>query len=850
MKSSNDFDTIFDTAIEQKPIEQKNDTMVVDEFDSIFESATTKSEYIEEVHEPTQKIHLEDINKTLEFPSKMPEEEISYNIDKFYSSEQKKNVFQQAVENTSSGLPVIGKYLPKLIESVPKEAKEYAQITKERWRKGYENPNNGLNWGQLMMQEKTLGQTKSDSEIIKKQYSKYKAKDYNFREDPLKHLWSKGVEMAPFMWESSLRGAKGAMEGSIAGGLAGLVVGGVDPTDIGFVALGAKVGAIYETLDYTMRVEGGGVMEDLINSGVSESTARSVAIPSGLISGGIELLQLDMLVTSPLRRMAAKKIISHPSVKKAITMGIKNYLKTYFTEIGEEGLQKMTTETFKTLGEYIDGKIPQKEMNAKGIAKRILKDVPNELKEAAKGMVFFPVGSAIQVTASGVSQANQKKTVAENRAEVIQDRDELETALDEAEQVVDEIVKETEAKPEEVIMPEEEVQAQQPQEEPLVAEAKKYKTAEEFVNAQGEVLYHQSQSKEDFSTFRQKGDEGYKKAYFSQAGEGIYFSSNKDLVQSKYGKDGGILKEVVITPKKTLDLGEFDAMYFDGKKMDEGDIVVENFKRSQKNEEPLSEPDIVLTNISKKAKKWLLEQGYDSVTGMKGEMWSAPETVVLDPSIIKTKSQLEAEWNKANKAQGDTTTTEKKKTTEAKDIIDYTKQGFSKHYEKVKKEYGFSEEGETYDKIQLKDQEKRAFNYAQKNPDKAMRIAYGVEEAPVKINKEAIATVVMKALSASGKVAQAEDIARRLSKSYSEAAQTLNIAKLNVNNGTKIRHNITTKRINAIGEKLGDVKNPQEAVKQEVEKRAKKRAQSVSNSMNNQQTTIQEIDSLIEELIC
>ena len=39
------------------------------------------------------------------------------------------------------------------------------------------------------------------------------------------------------------------------------------------------------------------------------------------------------------------------------------------------------------------------------------------------------------------------------------------------------------------------------------------------------------------------GDAGYKKAYYSQANEGIYFSPNKELVQSKYGKNGGTLIE-------------------------------------------------------------------------------------------------------------------------------------------------------------------------------------------------------------------------------------------------------------------------------------------------------------------
>lgn len=180
----------------------------------------------------------------------------------------------------------------------------------------------------------------------------------------------------------------------------------------------------------------------------------------------------------------------------------------------------------------------------------------------------------------------------------------------------------------------------------LISEAKKYPTPEEFVKAQVNA-YHQSQSKTPFSEFVQKGEKGYKKASYSQANEGIYFSPNKELVQSKYGKDGGVLVEAAVVPKKSLDLGDLDAMYFDGRKVNYSDIVTENFKREMQGLKPLPEPDIILTGISKKAKEWLTKNGYDAVEGMKGEMWSSPEIVALDKSVIKTKSQLTDLWKQA-----------------------------------------------------------------------------------------------------------------------------------------------------------------------------------------------------------
>lgn len=182
--------------------------------------------------------------------------------------------------------------------------------------------------------------------------------------------------------------------------------------------------------------------------------------------------------------------------------------------------------------------------------------------------------------------------------------------------------------------------------EPLAQEARKYKSAEEFVRAQGKPVYHQSISKVAFDTF----EEGKKRPAYSQADQGIYFSPDKTFVRGKYGSAGGATIDAFLFPKKVLDLGEYDAMYFNGKKLNAGDIVVENFKRAQRGVEPmLPDPDILLDTITPKAKQWLKENGYDMVEGMKGEMHTAPEIVVINPSIIKTKKQLADFWKQANK---------------------------------------------------------------------------------------------------------------------------------------------------------------------------------------------------------
>jgi len=517
---------------------------------------------------PEQTVYLSDVDKTLGFPSDAREDEISYEVDKFYKAEEKKSIAETVISNTAPFVPFVGRYLPGIIDKVPKEAKEFGEITKTRWRKGYEQPVSGMNWGQLMMGEKTLEQTKSDDAKIKGEYAQYDVKDYDWKTDPLKFLWGKGVEMAPFMWGSTVEGAKGAMAGASAGALAGVMVGGLDPSDLGFVAMGAKVGAVYKTLDYTMRVEGGGVMEELINDDVPEGTARAVALPAGLISAAIELLQLDMLISSPIRRVLAKKVIQNPTVKKAIMTGISSYLKTYFSEVGQEGIQKATTETFKILGLYVDGKIPASEMNALGIAKRILKDIPTELSEAAQGMVFFPLGGSVSIAVDEATQAvKAKKTVGENRQEAINDRDTLEEALDKAEVVVNDIMEqdkvEETAKEEPLLKPEEKAEVSVP----LAQEALKYDSADEFVESQTLVvanlgadgkIYYGKPGDLHFNLSEKHGEK-IRKDMNLQEGEATW-------TEVGFAKPGGELlsreEALKLTQVKTSVKGELDAKDF------------------------------------------------------------------------------------------------------------------------------------------------------------------------------------------------------------------------------------------------------------------------------------------------
>lgn len=216
--------------------------------------------------------------------------------------------------------------------------------------------------------------------------------------------------------------------------------------------------------------------------------------------------------------------------------------------------------------------------------------------------------------------------------------------------------------------------------DPLASEAKKYKSAEEFVNNQ-KILYHGTN--QDFDKFV-KSDLGKSTGAVS-AKEGFFFTDNMSEAQNyanvadskmvanfkKFQKQSEkYAKMVELAENQAQRTGDWDKVTklqeewnkfeFDATR----DAVVKNAKvyetvLDMKN--PLTieingrpEPG-QLTDTIKQAKK----QGYDSVIfknisdnpGVSirpgGEQFTSNHYVVFSPSQIKTKSQLTDIWNKA-----------------------------------------------------------------------------------------------------------------------------------------------------------------------------------------------------------
>ena len=173
-------------------------------------------------------------------------------------------------------------------------------------------------------------------------------------------------------------------------------------------------------------------------------------------------------------------------------------------------------------------------------------------------------------------------------------------------------------------------------EEPLITEARKYKTAEEFVKAQP-TLYHGTMSDiKSLDVVKKTGKIG---------GEGVVellgpsLSTSKNVAKS-YGDN---ILEVNFIPKNVKTFDSLQALKEDIAKS--ATIKLNETRSSYQ----------VISDRASAYKKMLQSQGYDAISfpeGKIGESIGVGERTIIplidDISLLKTKSQLTDIWNKAN----------------------------------------------------------------------------------------------------------------------------------------------------------------------------------------------------------
>lgn len=161
----------------------------------------------------------------------------------------------------------------------------------------------------------------------------------------------------------------------------------------------------------------------------------------------------------------------------------------------------------------------------------------------------------------------------------------------------------------------------------LEQEAKKYKSAEEFVKAQGAPVYHGTNAK--FDTF-DKSKVNSVESFGDYSGTGFYFTTDKTKA-GRYAtqavkKNGGSenIMETYLTMKNPL--------------------VIKSSVDSQALRDSFGGDEAYFTLKPQEIQKELIKRGYDSVDD---RLYG--QKIVFSPSQIKTKAQIESIWDKSVK---------------------------------------------------------------------------------------------------------------------------------------------------------------------------------------------------------
>lgn len=260
---------------------------------------------------------------------------------------------------------------------------------------------------------------------------------------------------------------------------------------------------------------------------------------------------------------------------------------------------------------------------------------------------------------------------------------------------------------------------------PLYDEAKKYNSAEEFVKAQGDPVYHGSRTKrKDFTDF----DMSNVGQGVGTDKEGIFFTNSKDLA-SRYTFDA-----------KTGKTGNVIESYIDTKKP----LVIKTEKR------PLNYFNENKDRLFKDVKKG----GYDGII-VKDKISDENIIVALNPSQIKTKSQLTNIWKEANQPKQSITPTPNK-------MLQRERGGLNNQPEKSPAElYGKSKVGKSieakaieakltkvfedtaeYDKIKIADQADKATKLVSEDLELAQAIMRGERELPTNLRGVALVSAL------------------------------------------------------------------------------------------------------------
>ncbi len=364
-------------------------------------------------------------------------------------------------------------------------------------------------------------------------------------------------------------------------------------------------------------------------------------------------------------------------------------------------------------------------------------------------------------------------------------------------------------------------------ESPLIQEARKYKSAEEFVKAQGEPSYHGTSAKFDKFDPKKRGSaQGFDEP-------GVSFTTDKESAarydlrfprkpryswtdaDKEAAKNANVV-EAYFDKRNPLTFDELNNLYADGK--------IKTAPKSEVNGAGFVRPEQFIDNNRQAIKE------ASDITGKKVFKVTAEgqtNYMVTDESLIKTKSQLTDLYNKAQEKRIDTSLTEQPKP----DVTPKKESGYAKSLEEKAVEKKMASEFQDlaeYTPAVRKEQAQMTTKLINEDIEKVNSILDGKAELPSGMRGSSLALAVEQHAIVNNDVKLLQKLAKsKIATGISEAGSELSmLAGRNANSPVRIIRNIIKARKENIVKRLKGKKisEARKVTKESIKKAIKKEA--------------------------
>lgn len=384
--------------------------------------------------------------------------------------------------------------------------------------------------------------------------------------------------------------------------------------------------------------------------------------------------------------------------------------------------------------------------------------------------------------------------------------------------------------------------------DPLLQEARKYKTAEEFVKAQENKKLFRGGEKLDVARINEEGlpltFDNKVAEQFARIKNQFDVSPAGKILGKKQGQN--IVETYYLSPETKI-----------ATRADIPDDIFNAYKQAN----PLTKPNIAEPIVN----KWAKENGFDAIDFRTLGKTSAKEAEIkiLNPDILKTKSQLTDIWNKAQETnvQSQDTSLDQALMTWNEEKGKYATQkpveGIegklrkSRVYDRVRDKISVEFQNDvSYNQMNMNQQAAMAINFVEQQPQLALSVAQGLIPPPPNMTYSAIAIASAEKAKASGNEKLYSELVQKRSYSQTRRGQEIVMEKMVDPDSADffIQEALKAKLNTKVSWKWDDDGSP--AKRSKVVENIKREAKSERKAIDKKAAKILEAQKIIDSILC